>query len=558
MDNQVTPKDILESHEEIFVEKQIHDDVFLFKLFDKSFLLRCPDREKPISRPSVYLYNDEEFDFPHVMLREEEIKNDESLPNGKYRCVCLYEQESIVYSVVSYEEKIFDAIDRLIELLSMTQVEREKEFQKEFMFYWNNASANQSAKVYLSHEDSFSRMSVYCSKSDTRYVEAGLELSDLNDREKKERKWLHHIENDVFFIPITDTREILPPYRGHQWTVDNVKAIVYGKQIDHISYDTYQRIRNEKVSTQDVILVFGMHGVQSKVTFAVKLRCKNTTNKTLFEKICDNTLSVEPICTYRKDYSYLCDQIGNDIGLRGKKILLIGGGSLGSYVAFELVKNGVSSLKVYDGDNLVDENVFRWAYGGLANWQNKANHLGMLLEFLHPEIRVEAIEKNMDINTLVEEMNHVDIIVFAIGSSDSQLIFNRALKRNQCHIPVIYTWLEAGGNYSHILAVDYAKQGCYECLYTNEQGELVNNRATLNENIDTNGGIVRNGCGGTRAAYGTAVLLRTTATLLIVLQKMLSKEINANMLIDITPENVSYSSQIVPVEACSCCDDRSE
>ena len=38
-----------------------------------------------------------------------------------------------------------------------------------------------------------------------------------------------------------------------------------------------------------------------------------------------------------KDYSFLCEQIGNDIGLLNKRILLIGAGSLGSYVAFELV-----------------------------------------------------------------------------------------------------------------------------------------------------------------------------------------------------------------------------
>lgn len=484
MDSQVTPRDILESYEGITVEKQILDDVFLFKLFDKDFLLLCPDKDKPASRPSVFLYNDEGFDFPHVMLREKEIKDNKSLPEGKYRWVCLYEQESVVYSILSYEEKIFDAIDRLIELLSMTRVEREKELQKEFMLYWNSAATDCSAKVYLSQEEHFSRMSVYCSKNDTRYIEIGLELSDLDEREKNKRKWLQHVENDVFFVPITDTREILPPYRGHPWTVEDVRDIVYGKQIDHISCDTYQGIRNEKVSTQDVILVFGMNGVQSKATFAAKLRCKNTTGRTLFEKICDDALAVEPIYTQRKDYSYLSNQIGNDIGLRGKKVLLIGGGSLGSYVAFELVKNGVSSLKVYDGDELADENVLRWAYGGLGRGTNKAKLLGWQLEWLHPEIHVEAIEKNIDGNTLVEEMNHADMIVSTIGSSDSQLMFNRVLKESQCRIPVFYTWLEAGGKYSHVLTVDYTKKGCYECLYTNEQGELVNNRATLNKGID--------------------------------------------------------------------------
>ena len=434
------------------------------------------------------------------------------------------------------------------------------EFQKEFMHYWNGAARNKVAnKVYLSQESHFSRMSVYCNKSDIRYIESGLELSDLNVIEKNEHKWLQHVENDTFFIPILDTREILPPYVGHPWTTDTVRDIVYGKQIAHISHETYLSICDEKVFTKDVILIFGMKSTQSNVTFAAKLNCKNTrSGRTLIEKICNDALGVEPISTERKDYSYLSDQIGNGIGLRGKKVLLIGGGSLGSYIAFELVKNGVASLKVYDEDKLRDENILRWAYFGFGIGTNKAGLLKFNLEFLHPEIRVEAKAEKIDVDTLGKEMSQVDMISFTIGSSDSQLVFNRTLKEISCRIPVIFTWLEAGGKYSHILTVDYTKRGCYECLFTNEHGEPINNRASLNNNDDLDVSIIRNGCGGTRAAYGSAVLLRTTAALLGTIQKILSGELSKNTLIDITPESVTSSSHVVPMEACRCCGNKSE
>ncbi len=274
------------------------------------------------------------------------------------------------------------------------------------------------------------------------------------------------------------------------------------------------------------------------------------------ERITHENLNTQ-IFTERKDYSYLCDQIGNDIGLRGKKVLLIGGGSLGSYIAVELVKNGVASLTVYDKDLLSDENILRWAFCGFGIRGNKAILLKIQLEYFHPEIRVKAMENNIDAKTLVEMSDQVDMIVFAIGSSDSQLAFNRTLKEISCHTPVIYTWLEAGGNYSHILTVDYTKRGCYECLYTNEKGESVNNRASRNNN-DLDVSIIRNGCGGTRAAYGSAVLLRTTAALLGTIQKMLLGELNENTLIDITPESVNSSSQLIPMEACRCCGNKSE
>jgi len=558
LDNKVTAKEILESYEQITVEKEIFDGVFLFTLFGKTFLLSCPKSDKADSQPEILLYNDEGFDFPHIMLQEESVMGSKDLPAGKYRMVCLYEQESLVFSLITYEDKIYDIIDRLIELLSMTPIEKEREFQKEFMYYWNSMASNIVADVFLSQDTEFVCMDVFTGKQGTRYIENGLKLTDLSMYDKEGRLWEHHLENNVFYIPIVDSRGILPPYRGYSWSVKQVKDIIYGNQIEHISLETFQRIKSEIVSTQDFVLVFGMSVVQSKVTFAIKVKSKNTIGRTLLQKICEDIITVEPIRITRKDYSFLSYQIGNDIGLREKKVLLIGGGSLGSYVAFELVKNGVSSLKIFDGDRLTCENIMRWAFGGIGVGNNKAILLGVQLGLLHPEIHVEGINKNIDPESLVEEAQAADLIIFTIGSSDSQLVFNRVLHDAQCQVPVIYTWLEAGGQYSHILTVNYFERGCYECLFTNEQGELVNNRTNHNQDENFDSKMIKNGCGGTRAAYGTAVLLRTTAALLESIKKMNSGERQDGILINITPEKTYVSSNIIPMEACNCCGNRKE
>ena len=49
---------------------------------------------------------------------------------------------------------------------------------------------------------------------------------------------------------------------------------------------------------------------------------------------------------------------------------------------------------------------------------------------------------------------------------------------------------------------------------------------------------IRNGCGGTRVAYGNAVLLRTTAVLLDVIRKNFERAESTNNLINITPTDV--------------------
>ena len=64
------------------------------------------------------------------------------------------------------------------------------------------------------------------------------------------------------------------------------------------------------------------------------------------------------------------------------------------------------------------------------------------------------------------------------------------------------------------------------------------------------------GCGGTRAAYGTAILLRTTSVLLEIIGKILANKIKQSMLIDISPNNVSISDTKFPEEECDCCGHR--
>lgn len=558
MDNKNCVREILESYDEISIEQEIIDGVYMLSMFDKQFLFLAPVEDVPDSLPTVYLYNDSGLDIPHIMLQEESFPEIDKIPEGKYRWICLYENESSVNTIIPYEDKVVDTVDRLIELLSMSEVEKEREYQKEFMFYWNRHSIDHlRISVYLQQDTAFAEMDAYYGKREIRAIEHGLLLSDIDSREKDERNWVQHIENDLYFIPITDCREIIPPHRGYEWTAEDIKDILYSHQIEHISNDTYQQIKNCVPRKKDVILVFGMKAELSDVVFAVRVQFRNIVGRTLLEKVKSEIISVEPIYTTRKDYMHFCNLIGNDIGLKGKKALLIGAGSLGSYVAFELVKNGISHLKIYDGDTLAEENVLRWAYGGVGKGNNKAITLSLLLDLLHPEISVKGVRKNIDEKTLADEAIDADLIVFTIGNSDEQLKLNRILKASHCAVPVIYVWLEAGGNYSHILVADYKKAGCFECLYTDSEGKLTNNRARRNpDGLDHV--LIRNGCGGTRAAYGTAIILHTVAALLDILKKIQTNSISGSVLIDISPDAVRISDTVFPMERCGCCGNKKE
>ena len=553
----MTAKEILETYDNIVVIQVCTEDWIMFRLFEKNFLLMCPSKNDISAAATICLYNDEGLDFPHIQLKNVNMDEGTVLPPGKYRYVCLYEQESVIQSLSSFEAKIKDAINRLIELLTMTKAEQENEFQKEFLYYWENFTEGRCADVYLKQDIRFCKLQKFTSGKITRYIEPDIRLMDLDSRNKKdERNWQQHIETELFFIPITDSREILPPYHNHTWTIENVKEIIYGKQINHISNETYLQLKKEIVSTRDIILVFKMNVVNTKVCFAVMIKCKNKSGRTLFEKINEDGIEISLIAVKRKDYLYLNEIIGNDRMLYGKKVLLVGCGSLGSYVAPELVKNGAADIVLYDEDRLYDENRMRWVFGGLGVNSYKVDVLRFFLENIHPQVHAEIHKNNLDGKALKSELQSADLIIFTIGNSDKQLKFNRILNKLDCKIPVFFVWLEAGGKYSHILMVNYEKQGCFECLFTNTDGKLVNNRAMLNTEEQVESSLLRNGCGGTRAAYGTSVLLRTVAVLLNIMQKVFSGEIKNNMLIDILPDKVSYPTHIIPMERCNCCGNR--
>ena len=550
----MTVREILESYEEITVDQQIIDGVLFFTMFEKQFLFLAPSEDDPASKATIYLVNDELLDHPHIMLRDTNFTDIERFPEGIYRWICLYEQDSIMNTLVSYEDKIIDCIDRLIELLGMNPVEKEREFQKEFMYYWNSEAAGKNRiRAYLRDETRFSEMDSFHGTNIVLLVEQGLDLSDIDERNKGERKWTRHLENDTYHIPITDNRGIIPPHRGFQWTAKEVQNIVYGRQVEHISDETFRKLKTTIPKRHDLILLFSMRTEQSNVAYALKVRCKSIAGRTLFDKILSDITEVNPLWTERKDYTYMCEQIGNDTGLQDKSILLVGAGSLGSYVAFELAKNGAKNIMIYDGDTLEDENILRWAYGGIGKKSNKASTIQLLLNLLHPEIHITGEPRNIDVKTLSEEISKRDLIIFTIGNSDEQLKFNTALKKANCSKPVLYVWLEEGGAYSHILFANYQNQGCFECLYTNAQGNHVNNRARKNSDALLDTGVIRNGCGGTRAAYGTAVILRTTAALLDTIRDIVDQRIINSTLIDIAPDRISISDTEFPMEACNCC-----
>ena len=558
MDELALAVDILKTYEDITNINTSKNDIkyVTFAIENHDYLMLCPSLDIPSSKASIFVVDDNTYDYPHIMTEVLDVQNGKGLPAGKYRSLCLYEDGSVIMSLFTYEEKIIDSIDRLLKLLRLSSTEKEKELQREFLYYWDECAKDAEISLFIGNPREYKKLNVYMGKSEIRCVAVEIALNDKDKKEEGKKYWKHQPDIAAYYIPIIDNRGIVPPTKGKEWKAEDIANIVCGRQINHISREAYDFISSEKIKSSKVIMSFGMVVEGAIKIFSLMVLFKNTVSDNIINKLKNDITSITIVKSNRLDFGGLCEAIGNRSDLIDKKVLLVGAGSLGSYVASELVKNGIKSITVYDGDKLEPDNIMRWVYGGFGQGMTKPFSLKLFLEFLHPEINVNAMGIDLDGEKLKNEITKHDLIIFTIGSSDKQLYFNNLLKRLGCTIPVFFSWIEAGGSNSHLLKVDYSKQGCFQCLYTNSKGELQNNKVnSLDEEIQGEI-LLRNGCGGTRAPYGTAVLLRTTSAMLYFIDEIFRDDSINNYLVNIS-ETEGYKRIFDFGERmCECCGNR--
>lgn len=254
MDKKKVVFQILDSYAEITITDQ-QDNIVFFEIGGKEYGCWYPEIDQDTSSPFIFVKNDTEYDYPHILPTS--IPMDKNFAN-KYRYVCLDENDSTIPFLQSFEEKIIDIIEKLIHLLSLSDIEKAEEFQKEFLFYWNQAAEDTGiCKLYIGKEREFQKLNAYKSNDGAvRFVANGICLNDANKKVNGSKKWRHLPELPVFYIPITDKRRVLPPTRDKKWTAENIVMLIYGKQFNRISHESYVKLGLEKIKTKYVGLVF--------------------------------------------------------------------------------------------------------------------------------------------------------------------------------------------------------------------------------------------------------------------------------------------------------------
>lgn len=169
-------------------------------------------------------------------------------------------------------------------------------------------------------------------------------------------------------------------------------------------------------------------------------------------------------------------------GLLNKKVLLVGLGAIGGYMADALTKIGAgieSDFVLVDKDQFLAENVSRHLLGLFYCGQFKASaikqHLAENTFFQQKKIRCE-IKNISSFDSKFFEKDNFDLIVDATGSLEVQEYLNETLQKlPKEKRPILqHLWIFGNGECVQGLWVDPAQQvkegGCIQCLGSSADG----------------------------------------------------------------------------------------
>jgi hypothetical protein len=161
--------------------------------------------------------------------------------------------------------------------------------------------------------------------------------------------------------------------------------------------------------------------------------------------------------------------------LVGKRLVLIGCGTIGSHLAKFLVQTGAGhrdgALMLVDKDTLTPGNIGRHLLGLDHLGQNKAQAIATVLRQEFPTSNIQGRASNA--LKLLRLFEGVDLVIDASGEEPLSRAINEHFLRCRSRgsgPDVLHVWLAGAGDAAQALLVDSLKYGCYQCLRAGADG----------------------------------------------------------------------------------------
>ena len=390
--------------------------------------------------------------------------------------ICLFDMEGVLIDQ-NLCGIILQSIKRAKKIISKGLSGANKEdFINEFDLYWQQLPAVQMAKVDVPCVQNVGIVKYFVNTSKKRKKESYLKFmqrlrgsiiyvsQEIENLKRYYKEDKGSIRNAIYIKIKVDDFLYPPDARG-----TNLKEY-FQKVLGYVNGEQLQTIISKIGS--DKLVIFEVWQPNDTITFLGAIFEKVLFS---FENGLCNLKSVNriiPITVSRIDKMYLMTRSNEAINiLTDKKILLIGCGSVGSYIANELVKSGIEKMMLIDDDHLYEINVFRHLLGLEYVGQYKCVALQNFLEKNIPDLKILSLVA--DIEDAVQEgsieFEDYDLIISATGSHNVNRWINKYMYLHKLSTPIVYAWNEVLGIGSHVAYIQYGNIGCYECFFGRDE-----------------------------------------------------------------------------------------
>lgn len=450
------------------------------------------------------------FDFPFRLPSAQllDIEMIGSIPHVNFEgTICVEESDSVLLDYTRPVDLIIFFIEETIKVLERSslkifQSELTDEYEGYFQStlpiinsFYNAKSNAETINLRIAYKDNYR----------LRYPEPVLLYGNdgqLPRQFSNIEKLDEHQKINIIHIPLN--KPVLPPEKNKHICLDYILEILCF--VSKTNHTVLQKLlKKEKYNRTFFILISMPRTEGERSQLLVRICCEKPSIHPL---LLNNKISGYKVNSYlldRNNKSYLLERGGGENSLVGKKVSVIGCGSVGSEITLMLAKAGIGEFTLIDYDILNSDNIYRHRLGGLSlNYspnkkstltknRTKVRALTSLLTIDFPYIKVNPKSTSYEFVLKDKDFLNSDVVIVAIGSPTISLKINKELKKKGIN-KVIFCWNEAAGVGGHSVSFNLS-ECCYECLYSNSNGFTMNNKLSL---IEAGQNISKNitGCAG--------------------------------------------------------------
>lgn len=403
----------------------------------------------PLCLPKVFLRPSDALGFiPHV---EEE---------GN---ICYLDSEGLLLNSEDPIGIIFEAIAKAVDVLQAgVNGSNQLDFMNEFGAYWQRISSK-TLFAFLPIDNVLRKIFVYTDNKDTEL--AADDISTIKVYLNTDSQELDLLtRRTALYIPLKDGAFVLPPEPNNPWSSQDVKLIVH----KNLSEENRRLLRHwgRKWKSEELVIL-SLPRPRGGMTLVGLLFSGVAGGHPLLSGRVKN-LPI-PIGIQRYDLDYLLQRGGSYTKFSNFRVLLVGCGAIGGYIALALAQAGIMHLTLVDPDILKPENIYRHVLGKTALFQPKVTALKEEIESKYPYLLVTTHQQYIEqaIKDRLIDLSYFDLAIFATGDPTRELYINHLLHFTQSKSPItVFTWLEPLGIGGHSLLTRPDKPGCLQCLFT--------------------------------------------------------------------------------------------